>query len=71
MTTNNEPYVLSVETDAGTYQHGFHLGTDMTVAKQFAEQFLRTAEPKIGTYVKTVALKQGGKVQHVYDGEWS
>lgn len=26
-------YVLSIETDAGTYQHGFHLGTDSEIAR--------------------------------------
>lgn len=65
-----EPYTLSIETDAGTYQHGFHLGTDPAVAQQIAEEALQSWTPKQGTVIKTVAIKRGNKLW-VYDGEWS
>jgi len=65
-----EPYILSIETDAGTYQHGFHLGTEPMPAQQIAEEAFHCWAPRQGTQIKTVALKQNGKLCGVYNGEW-
>lgn len=66
----NTTFVLSIETDAGTYDHGFHLGTDVRVAQSIAEEAYSRWTPKVGSYIKTVALKRNGQV-FVFDGEWS
>lgn len=65
-----ETYVLSIETDAGTYQHGFHLGTEPATAQQIAEEAFESWTPKIGTTIRSVAVKKDGKLW-TYDGEWS
>jgi len=66
---SNIPYTLSIETDAGSYQHGFHLGTEWSLAKQIAQEAFEKWVPKIGTHIKTVALKREGKMW-VYSGRW-
>lgn len=67
------PFTLSVETDAGTYTHGFHLGTIESVAVHCAEEFYRNRKSlKIGTRIVTVALMRDGKVFDCFDGfKWS
>lgn len=65
-----ETYVLSIETDAGTYQHGFHLGTIHEIAQGIAEHAFKSWTPKQGKVIKTVAIKRAGKLW-VYDGTWS
>lgn len=65
-----EPFTLSIETDSGTYQHGFHLGSDEAVARQIVQDSFRSMRPKIGRYVITMALMHKGKVVDVYDGTW-
>lgn len=65
-------YLASVETDAGTYIHGFHLGTDERVARQCVVDVFRRI-PKQGTRVVTVALLDGARnIVDVYTGDkWS
>ena len=62
---------LSIETDDGTYQHGFHLGTDRKVARSIAQDAFHTWKPRQGTLIKSVALKQSNKQTVYYDGTWS
>lgn len=75
-----EPYTLSIEPiDGKTFLHGFHLGTDLRLAKQIAEEKFRARNSSPvekdldGRTMKTrtVALKQGGKLVDVFDGEWA
>lgn len=70
MKTKTEPYVLSIETDAGTYQHGFHLGTESATAEQLAEEAFHCWTPKQGTKILSVALMQNGKLVACYNGTW-
>lgn len=68
----DSPFVMSVETDAGTYQYGFHLGTIESVARSMVEDRYLLLVPKIGTRVITIALMRDHKVFDVYDGSrWS
>lgn len=64
------PFVLSIETDDGTYVHGAHLGTDEKVARACAEEVFAKRIPKIGKVIKTVALIDQHKVYDVFDGAW-
>lgn len=64
-------YILSIETDAGTYQHGYHLGTVESVARDLAQYIFHKYTPQRGTVIRTVALKQNGKMVDCYDGRWS
>lgn len=66
----NQVFCLSIETDAGTYQHGFHLGSDERVARNIAEETLKHARPKIGTRIVTVALMRDHRIFDVYGGTW-
>lgn len=67
----SKPFLLSIETDAGTYIHSAHLGNDEKVARQIAEEILAKRVPKIGKSIKTVALIVNTKVHDVFDGsEW-
>lgn len=55
---------LSIEPQEGpSFQHGFHLGTDFTVAKVIAEEVFTQHD------AKTVALKRAGKIVDVFDGQ--
>lgn len=62
-------YVLSIETDAGTYVHGYNLGTDLPIARQLAEEIYQKRVPRIGTRIVTVAIVSDD-VFEVYDGSW-
>jgi hypothetical protein len=74
------PFTLSVETNAGTFQHGFHLGTDERLARELVEGYFRNVDaaalayigraPKGATHVVTVALKRDGYLFDVFDGAW-
>jgi hypothetical protein len=71
MTSMNLPtFTLSIETDAGTYQHGFHLGTDERLARKLTVERFAAQHPRQGTKIKTIALKADGKLVDFYDGEW-
>ncbi len=54
-------YTMDIETAEGVKQHPFHLGTDKAVAETFVREQLR----KDG--VKSVALRQDGKLVKIYD----
>lgn len=69
--TDVATYTLSIETDAGVYQYGCHLGTDLRVARECAEEIFAHRIPKIGTHIRTVALLRRGEKPRYYDGEWS
>ena len=64
-------FTMSVETDAGTYVHGFHFGTEEKIARQLVEGYFPTFRPKIGTRVITLALMRNGKLFDCYDGQWA
>lgn len=63
-----DPYTLQIETDAGSYQHGFHLGTEERTARLIAMETFKRA-PKQGTVIKTVSLMLMGRVWDVFDGK--
>jgi hypothetical protein len=64
------PYVLSIEVKEGeTVQHGFHLGTQLPLARQIAVEMFH-ARANNGLPVVTVALMQNGKVVDVYSGKY-
>ena len=66
-------YVLSIETTPGvSHRHGFHLGTDLSVAMGIVEDKF-AAMTEWGQPVVTMALLQGGKLVDVYygGGSWS
>jgi hypothetical protein len=61
-----DPFVLSIEPFHGaTYQHGFHLGTVMRVAMQFAADLLAARR------ARSIALLQSGRIVATYAGEWN
>ena len=64
-------YTLSIETDAGTYQHGYHLGTIENIARSMAEHIFDSHTPRQGTVIRTVAVMLKGKMVDCYDGKWS
>ena len=67
--TEVQTITLSIETEAGkSFQHGFHLGTQLPLAKQIAEEKFH-ARAKHGLPVYTVALIQGRKMLGCYDGK--
>lgn len=63
-------YTLSIETDAGTYQHGYHLGTIENVARDMAGYIYGRFTPRIGTRIVTVALMLDGRMVDCFDGHW-
>lgn len=62
-------FTASIETDAGTYEHGFHLGTHEQVARDFCVELFHKRKPKQGTRVVTVGLKKAGKLVDTYYGD--
>lgn len=71
MTSFNTQITLSIETTAGqSFQHGFHLGTMLPLAKQIAEEKFH-ARVANNLPIYTVALLRAGKMLGCYDGkEW-
>jgi len=61
--------IVSIETDAGTYQHPFEF-TIEGAARQFAEDLWEIACPRIGKYIVTIAVMSSEAVLDVYDGQW-
>ena len=54
---------LSIEPREGpTVQHGFHLGTDLSVAKPIAQEVFHQHD------AKTVAIMRAGGIVDVFDG---
>ena len=71
MTKQVQPYVLSIEETHGkSKQHGFHLSTDLKLAKQIAAEKFH-ARVKYNMPVVTVALMQNNKIVDCYDGKWA
>lgn len=67
MTTT--PFCLSIETAAGeSHQHGFHLGTDLALARQIAVEKYN-ARVAFGLPVVTVALMRDRKMVDCYLGD--
>lgn len=65
-------FALVVQTDDGSYQHGYHLGTDEWVARDLAEEICVLRRPRIGTHTVRVELLEGGRLVDEYDGlVWS
>lgn len=63
------PYVLSIEdTEGHSFQHGFHLGTDLPIAKTIAEKRFH-GRVKAGLPVVTVGLLKDGKLVDCYYGD--
>lgn len=57
-----QPYTIAIETPAGVKPHGFHLGTDLYVAKGLIFEHLRRPG------VMTVALYKGaGRPLRIFD----
>lgn len=65
------PFTLSIEPcNRPVFLHGYHLGTDPKVARQFAEEIF-TRHHDSGTSLYTVALMRDGQMFDVYDGrDW-
>ena len=65
------PFTLSIEpTGKPAFVHGFHLGTDESVARLVAEEMFH-ARNKAGNHTTTVALIRDHKFISFYDGQWS
>ena len=64
------PYTLSVEPCKGeTYIHGFHLGTDLNIARAFAQEIFNRVNLRTGCY--TVQIRRGNTTIDVFDGrDW-
>lgn len=61
-------YVLSIEEIEGqSYQYGFHLGTDLAVAKQIVEEKFKWRVDN-GQPIVTMALKRDNKLVDVFYG---
>lgn len=82
MDLNTPVYCLSIEPiDGKTFRHGFHLGTDLVVAKKIAAEKYHQRNEAAKTratdlnghcmWTRTVALFFGNKMVDVYDGQWS
>ena len=72
MSKKSDPTItLSIEPMEGkSYQHGYHLGTQLELAKQIAVDRFNVLN-KSGNPTRTVALIRGGKIVDCYDGRWS
>jgi hypothetical protein len=70
---SSSPFQLSIETEAGSYVHGFHLGTDERIARHCAEEIFSKRIPKIGKFIRTVALFRNDRSfkTDYFDGKWS
>lgn len=65
-------YTASIETELGTYQHGFHLGSFESMARTIVEHMAKE-KPRLGrgTRIVTIGLKLDGKLVDTYDGtDW-
>lgn len=63
-------FTMTIEPVTGgpAVEHGFHLGTDETVARQLAEERCRHG---VAPEARTVALHRDGRIIDVFDGgEW-
>jgi hypothetical protein len=73
-------FTLSIEPIEGpTFQYGFHLGTDLALAKKIVEEKFQARNDS--SYVadldgrtmrtRTMALIRNNKIVDVYDGQWA
>lgn len=69
MTT--KPHMLSIQTDAGTYQHHLHQGTMEGTACLIAEEVYHAQCPSQGTRIISVGLMLNSELADTYDGTWS
>lgn len=72
-------YTLSIEPTSGpAFQHGYHLGTDLKIARDCAASIFnaRNSSPLSADHkgrtmaTRTVALILNGRIVDVYDGQW-
>lgn len=64
-------FTLSIEpTGQPAFQHGFHLGTIESVARQCAEDIFRNRNAN-DQLTCTVALIRDRKIFDVFDGKWA
>jgi hypothetical protein len=67
-------YVLSIEPTEGTaFRHGFHLGSDLAVAKTLAAEMF-VARNAASEWTRTVAIFEAGPrgaMVDVFDGRWA
>jgi hypothetical protein len=69
--TQSKIFTLSIEpTGKPAFVHGFHLGTDASMARQIAEEMFH-GRNKAGEHTTTVALIRDHKFVGFYDGTWS
>jgi hypothetical protein len=59
-----DTYTMHIETADGIRQHGYHLGTDLRVARQFALEALKRQG------VLSVALRHGPKAKLIEIFDW-
>jgi hypothetical protein len=64
------PFLLSIEPVGGkAYTHGYHLGTDEKIAREFAQELWTRVNNGIGC--TTVALIRERRIYDVWDGvQW-
>lgn len=63
-------FTASVETRNGTFQHPFHLGTDVRTAMDLAQELFTHRYHQLE--LVTIALMLDGRMYDVYDGTtWS
>lgn len=69
----SSPFILSIEPVNGeAFRHGFHLGTDLEVARKIAVEGFAARNKLGGDYVtRSVALIRDEKIVDVFDGKWS
>jgi len=69
--TTQSPFILSIEPVNGeTFRHGFHLGTDLRLAKQIAVEKFNARNKIAGLETRTVALIRDGEIVDVFDSVW-
>ena len=69
--TQPSPFTLSVEpcTGPSPYLHGFHLGTDLNIARAFGAEIFRRVNGERGCF--TVAICRGKDIIDWFDGrDW-
>lgn len=82
--TDSTPYILSIEpVGERAFKYGFHLGTDLRMAKQIAVEKFEARNKAAADdswrvdldghrlATQTVALLKGNNIVDVYDGQWS
>lgn len=68
-TTEKSTITMTLETDAGTYQHPWHLGTEEGIARFIAEEYMTNRTPKRGRVIATIALHRNGSIIDVLSSD--